>query len=89
MDEFDEFVFISQKKRRIDLTGIRDRLKKLAVKAGITKRVFPHLLRASNATHRIMQGWNPWEVKEYLRHSKFKDTEKYVRTASLLRQGKV
>ena len=88
-EEYDDYVFISLYKRKIEGTAIKRRLKQLAVKVGIPKRVFPHLLRASNATHRILQGWNPWEVKEYLRHSKFKDTEKYVRTASLLAQGNV
>ena len=88
-EEYDDYIFISTYKRKIDESAIRRFLKVLAVKAEIKKRVFPHLLRASNATHRILQGWNPWEVKEYLRHSKFKDTEKYVRTASLLAQGNV
>ena len=88
-EEYDEFIFISNYKQKIGKSTIKARLKELAVGAGIKKRVFPHLLRASNATHRILQGWNPWEVKEYLRHSKYADTEKYIRTASLLAQGGV
>ena len=87
--EYDEYIFISRYKQRMGKSTIKDRLKELAVRAGIKKRVFPHLLRATNATHRILQGWNPWEVKEYLRHSKYKDTEKYIRTASLMAQGDV
>lgn len=87
--ELDDIVFISRER-----TQLRDRtperwMKQLAVKSNIERRVYPHILRGSNATHRLMQGWDIYSVKEHLRHSSVKETEKYVSTAKLLAQANV
>ena len=73
--KYDEYVFISNNKTKIGKSTIKRRLGELSAKAGISKSVHPQLLRASNATHRILEGWNPWEVKEHMRHSKLSTTE--------------
>ena len=57
---------------------VSKRLKATALEAGITKRVNPHLIRYSFATHLIEQGTDLKVVKELLGHNNIKTTEMYV-----------
>ncbi len=68
------------------------RLKAAAREAGITKRIYPHLLRHSFATHLLEQGTDIKIVKELMGHNNIKTTERYVHIADtfathLLEQG--
>ena len=49
--------------------------------AGITKRIYPHLLRHSFATHLLEQGTDIKIVKELMGHNNIKTTERYVHIA--------
>lgn len=60
---------------------VSKQLKNAAKNAGITKRVYPHLLRHSFATHLIEQGTDLKIVKELLGHNQLKTTEMYVHIA--------
>ena len=54
------------------------RLKAAAQEAGIAKRIYPHLLRHSFATHLLEQGTDIKIVKELMGHNNIKTTERYV-----------
>ena len=60
---------------------VSKRLKAAAQEAGITKRIYPHLLRHSFATHLLEQGTDIKIVKELMGHNNIKTTERYVHIA--------
>jgi site-specific recombinase XerD len=53
-------------------------LSTLAKKAGITKRVYPHLLRHSNATHHLEEDTDIRTVQELLGHLDIEQTQWYA-----------
>ena len=59
---------------------LRKRVKVVARRAGIEKRVFPHLFRHSLATNLIKNGANVTSVQNQLRHEDLRTTMVYVRT---------
>jgi len=61
-------LFVSSVQRRIARTPIWNRVKKYAVKAGITKRVYPHLFRVSMITHMAENGANVRDIQAQSRH---------------------
>ena len=60
---------------------VSKRLKAAAREADITKRIYPHLLRHSFATHLLEQGTDIKIVKELMGHNNIKTTERYVHIA--------
>ena len=60
---------------------VSKKLKEIALEAGITKRVYPHLFRHSFATHLIEQGTDLKIAQELLGHNNIKTTEVYVHIA--------
>jgi integrase/recombinase XerD len=50
-------------------SGVGQLLRSLAYRAGITKRVHPHLLRHSFATEALRRGMNPIQLAQILGHS--------------------
>ena len=57
---------------------IFNRLQVLAQKAGITKKVFPHIFRRSAATQLLGKGYNLTEVQAQLRHKSTLATHAYL-----------
>lgn len=66
---------------------VSKRLKAAAREAGITKRIYPHLLRHSFATHLIEQGTDLKIVKELMGHNSIKTTEIYVHIADTFKSN--
>lgn len=68
-------LFLSLRRSRAGLyeplttSGVEQLLKVLAATAGIQKRVYPHLLRHSLATHWIARGGNPVALANLLGHA--------------------
>jgi len=50
-------------------SGVGQLLRSLAYRAGLTKRVHPHLLRHSFATEALRRGMNPIQLAQILGHS--------------------
>lgn len=57
-------------------------IKRAALKAGITKRVYPHLFRHSDAIERLRQTGNPKALQVHLGHSSMTMTMRYLSTLS-------
>lgn len=55
-------------------------IKEAAIKAGFEKRVFPHLLRHSDAIERLRQTGNPKALQHHLGHSSISMVMTYLST---------
>jgi site-specific recombinase XerD len=58
---------------------VRNHVKKCAVKAGIHRRVYPHMLRASSITYMLNKQINPKTVQNHARHKHLSQTMIYNR----------
>jgi integrase/recombinase XerD len=65
----------------IDRRHFRSRLAYLAQRAGIRRRVHPHILRHSVATHLLRKGATIYEVQHFMRHRDIKSTSLYLHFA--------
>jgi integrase len=70
----DEFVFRNSVEKQIHVNDYSEDLKKRAVKAGITKRVFPHNFRHSYITHLLEAGVPITEVASLVGHKDIQTT---------------
>ena len=82
-----EWMFERHKGEPFTESIVSKQLKEAAREAGITKRVYPHLLRHSFATHLIEQGTDLKIVKELLGHKQLKTTEQYVHIADTFKSS--
>jgi integrase/recombinase XerD len=58
-------------------------VKRKAKEAGISKRVYPHLLRDCYASHLLHQGIDPIFIQEILGHEKLETTRKYIHISAV------
>ena len=65
------------------VSSIRNVLKRQAIKVGITKYVYPHLLRDCYASHLLEQNIDSRIIQEILGHSSIKTTEKYLHVSTI------
>ncbi len=72
------YLFLSRTGRKLDRVNIFLLVKRLAKKAGISKNVYPHLLRHSFATHMLEGGANLRAVQMLLGHADLATTEIYT-----------
>jgi len=64
--------------------AVRKHIKKIARKAGIRKRVYPHLLRHSLAINMLLHGADIYTVQQQLRHENIETTLIYVYSNAII-----
>ncbi len=74
----DSALFINKNKGRLTTRAIEMMIKKYAVKAGLEKKVTPHTLRHSFATHLLDRGADLRSVQELLGHANLSTTQIYT-----------
>jgi len=78
----DSWLFVGWNNSPYDDSSIREILKKAAKKTKLQKRVHPHMLRHSFATHLIQNGYSALEVQPLLGHQDINTTMVYVHLAA-------
>ena len=73
-----EYLINGQTKPQYTGSSILKVIQNVADKAGIRKRVYPHMLRHSFATHHLEQGTDLRYIQEWLGHESSKTTEIYT-----------
>lgn len=75
-----EALFVGDKKGQISATGLTNIIKRYAVRAGIEKRIYPHLLRHTALTHWYKATGDIRFVQKIAGHTNLLTTEIYVHT---------
>ncbi len=78
LDKDEKLLFPNSKGSTLSVRNIQKLIQKAAVKASIKKRVSPHTLRHSFATHLLEDGTNIRLIQELLGHSSLSTTELYT-----------
>lgn len=72
-----EALFLSQYHQRLNRQSACVIIREMAKRVGITKRVYPHMLRTTFATHMIRQGVDARVLQEMLGHEDIETTLKH------------
>ncbi len=79
---FKDALFLNRERKRIGRTDLTCTVKKYAYKAGINKRVYPHLFRITSITHMAEKGLNLEEIRMQSRHKKYETLQSYVQMSN-------
>ncbi len=71
-------IFLNHRGQSLSTQGLRGIVKQFAKKAGFDKKIYPHLLRHSFATHLLEEGADLRTIQEMLGHSDITTTQIYT-----------
>ena len=71
-------VFVSQRGQRISASSVQQRLKKWAQAKGLDRKLYPHLMRHSYASHMLESSHDLRAVQELLGHANLSTTQIYT-----------
>lgn len=74
----DDHFFLNRDGEPIGDRGVRKMVVKYREKAGITKKIGPHSLRHTFATHKAEHGISPFQIQQWLGHASLNTTQIYV-----------
>lgn len=79
-----EYLFVSERAPhdKLEKASIEKAIKKLAERAGINKRVTPHILRHTTATQAVNNGMAIEEVSKLLGHASISTTMVYAKVST-------
>ena len=85
-EDTNEALFVSIRKphNRLSKAGIEHAIKTLGERAGINRRVYPHLIRHTTATYLLNHGMNLEEVQSILGHESVDTTRIYAKSDTTL-----
>jgi integrase/recombinase XerC len=72
-------LFVGRRGRRLGATALRERLKRMALAAGLPTSVHPHMLRHSFASHLLQSSGDLRAVQELLGHANIATTQVYTK----------
>ncbi len=75
-------LFLCRGGRRVTTFAIRNAARLARGKAGIKKRVHPHLLRHSFATHLLNRGADLFSIMQFMGHKDIQSTVRYLQVAT-------
>ena len=81
--KYSEYLFDNGRGGHITVRAAEEAMNLAAKKAGIKKRVYPHLLRSCFATHLLNDGTAMQKVQKLLGHSHMRTTMGYARTMTV------
>jgi len=76
--ESEDFLFETYQHNQLTTGTVRKQVHVIAKRAGITKRVYPHLIRHSLASNLLLRGANIMLIKSQLRHAHLETTLCYI-----------
>lgn len=78
----EDALFVNGQGRRLSVAVIQKTLKRMASRAGLRRRVSPHIVRHSFATHLLNHGADIYSLMQLLGHSSIQATTVYLHVAT-------